>query len=60
MYILNAIQTMFFQHHIPGKDPHIHRHEFEHMPGLSEPVGSWGFAPLDDWAQGPIPNQTPF
>ena len=41
--------------YIPGKDPPIHRHASEYMLALVGSAGSWGYAPLDDWAQGSIP-----
>ena len=30
------------------------------MPTPLGLAGSWGYAPLDDWARGFIPNQAPF
>nr|POF14811.1 hypothetical protein CFP56_33019 [Quercus suber] len=46
--------------HIPNKDPSIHQHELENIPAPLEMVGIWGYAPLDDWARGPILDQAPF
>ena len=46
--------------HISSRDPHIHRHESEYMHAPLGPASNWGYAPLDDWARGPIPDQALF
>lgn len=30
------------------------------MPAPPKPVGSWGYAPLNDWSQGLVADQAPF
>ena len=46
--------------HILGRDPPICQHESEYMPIPLGPASIQGQAPLNDWARGPIQNQTPF
>nr|POE61478.1 hypothetical protein CFP56_37782 [Quercus suber]POF09234.1 hypothetical protein CFP56_18107 [Quercus suber] len=46
--------------HISIRDPPIRRHESEYMPAPLGLAGSWGYAPLDDWARGPVLDQVPF
>lgn len=46
--------------YIPGKDPPIRRYESKYMLAPPRLAGCWGYAPLDDWAQGPVPDQAPF
>ena len=46
--------------YIPGRDPPIRRHETEYMPVPLGLAGRWGFTPISDWAQGPIPGQASF
>ena len=41
--------------YIPGKDPPICHHASEYMLAALGLAGSWGYAPLDDWARGSIP-----
>ena len=45
--------------HILGRDPHICCHKLKYMFAPFEPVGGWGYAPLDDWAQGPVLGYVP-
>ena len=45
--------------HILGRDPSIRRHKLEYMPTPPRPAGTWGYAPLDDWAWGPALGYSP-
>ena len=45
--------------YILGRDPPICCHKLEYMFAPFGPAGGWGYAPLDDWAQGPVPGYVP-
>jgi len=45
--------------YIPSRDPPIRRHESKYMPPSSGLAGSWGYAPLDNWARDPILGYVP-